>query len=323
MTAWDEQASRCSKVGDPPRPRAVREQLLQSVETAPLSRRAVLGGLAASCLAPADVFAAPSSPRIVSLDYALSQTLIVLGHPPIATADASSWNKWVVEPPLPAETIDIGTGMDPNMELVAALKPDLILTTDYVGLTEGRLERIAPVRRLTIYGEGGSPLPKAIAATRAIGELLGRQADAERYIAETGALFDVCRRRLASTEKRRVLLAAFMDPRHVRVYGHPGLYQDVLDRIGLENAWAEPVTYWGFTTVGLERLATLGEATVVVDYLPPDVAATLATSPLWTRLPFAREGHLVEMPPVLMFGALPAARRFAELITDIMEAQAA
>lgn len=304
---------------------ANRQQVLESFPNSAPSRRRVLGALAGLPLLLAGgrlARAAAPAPRVATLDYALAQTLIVLGVPPIAISDARDWNKWVSDPPLPPATVDLGTGLDPNMEILASLAPDWILTTDYVGMTEGRLERIAPLRRITIYSDGGSPLPKAIAAVREIATLVGRTDEADRYLADTERFFDSCAERARPFRNRPVAILSFIDPRHVRVTSRPGLYQDVLDRIGLRNAWDETGSYWGFSTVGMERLVTLGDAFVVADYMPPDAAATLPESPIWRELPFVRDGRIPEMPPVLVFGGVPSARRFASLLLDALEGEA-
>ncbi|GGD15434.1 ABC transporter substrate-binding protein [Aureimonas glaciei] len=282
-------------------------------------RRALVSGLLAAAILSRAGPARAAALRVATLDYALAQTLIVLGCPPIAISDRRDWAKWVLEPALAPGTVDLGASLDPNMELLAALRPDLILTTDYVGPTEARLSRIAPVRRITIYSEGGSPLPKAIAATREIGAITGRSAEAERYLDETERFFDACATRALPFRGRPVAILSFIDERHVRVMGRPGLYQDVLDRLGLRNAWEAPTNFWGFSTIGLEGLAVISDAFAVADYLPAEAAATLPDSPLWRQLPFVRNGTVPVLPSVLVFGGVPSARRFASLLLDMLE----
>lgn len=285
-------------------------------------RRALLAGLLAAPFVLRARQSDAATLRVATLDYALAQTLIVLGCPPMAISDARDWGKWVAEPPLAPGTVDLGASLDPNMELLAALRPDLILTTDYVGLAEQRLSRIAEVKRITVYSEGGSPLPKAMAAVREVGALTDRAAPAEQYLADTERFFDACAERARRFRGRPVAVLSFIDPRHVRVTGRPGLYQDVLDRIGLRNAWEKPANFWGFSTVGLEQLVALGDAFAVADYMPDDVAATLPDSPLWRELPFVRSGTVPVLPPVLVFGGVPSARRFAALLLDALEGEA-
>ena len=67
--------------------------------------------------------------------------------------------------------------------------------------------------------------------------------------------------------------------------------------------------------MGLDALAPLEDAVLfAIDPQPPDFAAVLDASPLWRALPFVRAGRVLTLPPVLMFGALPAADRFAALL---------
>ncbi|MEH6717324.1 MAG: ABC transporter substrate-binding protein [Aurantimonas endophytica] len=288
------------------------------------SRRTVLGGLLAApfVLRSGSAFAAPL--RVASLDFALAEQMIVLGVPPIALADANEWLKWVGAPPLPAGTVDIGTGLAPNIELLAALKPDLIVTTEFTAMTEPQVSRIAPVERFAIYSQGGSPLPKALEAMRRLGTLLGREAEAEAYLADTEAFFAACVERARRFRDKPIVMLSFMDPRHVRVYARPGMQQDVMDRLGLRNAWQGEGIFWGFATIGVERLAEIGEATAVADYMPDDVRRVLENSPLWRSLPLRRDGGPVPiLPTVAAFGGVATARRLATLLLDELERQAA
>ncbi|WP_312794979.1 ABC transporter substrate-binding protein [Tianweitania sp.] len=259
----------------------------------------------------------------MSLDYGLAETLLMLDAAPIAVADARGWTDWVAEPALPSSTVDCGVALDPNLELLSALKPDVILTTDYLAMVEDRLAAIAPVRRLSIFSEGGTPYPKAVEAALALGELIGDRDRAQRYVAESETYFDVCRERARPFSEKPILLLSFLDPRHVRVYGAPGMYDDVLKHIGLRNAWTEATNYWGFSTIGIEGLAKIGPAFAVADHLPQDIQAVLDQSPLWKDLPSVSGRKIPVLPTVLMFGAIPSARRFAGLLLDALEGAAA
>ena len=111
-----------------------------------IDRRALLGGIAATAAtlrsARATVMPAPRL-RIASLDYGLAETLIALGHPPVALPSAADWDRWVVEPPLPPSVVDLGSSLEINFERLAKVEPDLILTTDFVKRQEPALARIA------------------------------------------------------------------------------------------------------------------------------------------------------------------------------------
>jgi ABC-type Fe3+-hydroxamate transport system substrate-binding protein len=143
---------------------------------------------------------------------------------------------------------------------------------------------------------------------------------ARSFLAGAERRFDAYRSRIAALHPLPVLLVNFMDGRHVRVYGGSGLYQNVLERIGVTNAWTGETNYWGFSTVGIERLATREDLRLIAfEPIPADTRPTLERSPLWSRLPFVKAGHVSVLPSVLMFGAMPSALRFARLLVEHLE----
>jgi iron complex transport system substrate-binding protein len=276
-------------------------------------RRFVAGLLFLPWLASRGTFAAGL--RVAALDWALAETMIALGHKPIAIIAASDWNRFVVEPQLPAGIADLGLQPEINFELLAALQPDLILTSPFVQDLEPIVRRIAETLQLSPFEKSTTPLSQPRALTRILGERLGRASAAETFLAEAERTFDDYRARLRALAPRPVLLVNFIDARHVRVYGGAGLYQNVLDRIEVSNAWAGETNYWGYATVGIERLATDKDLQLIAfEPIPPDARPTLERSPLWSRLPFVRAGRTSVLPSVLMFGAMPSALRFARLL---------
>ncbi|MGV8937091.1 MAG: ABC transporter substrate-binding protein [Allorhizobium sp.] len=294
------------------------------VSAAALSRRALLSALAAGMTCRALPALAATPLRIVSLDYGLASTLLSLGVVPVAVASLADWAKWVVEPAMPASVIDLGSSWEVNFEILAQLKPDLILSTPYLDALQPRLETVAPVLRISVFSaEGGDILPKAIAATETLGREIGRGTQASAFLTSADALFDDCRARLAPLSPPPVALINFMDARHARIYGAPGIYDNVLARIGVENAWKENSNYWGFQTIGIEDLSRVTNPRtrlIAFEPVPGDVLQKLSHSPLWQALPFARPGHFAVLPGALMFGMVNEAMRFARLITDYLEA---
>lgn len=289
-----------------------------------LGRRAVLRAAGAGLLAlsgAAGLRAAPAqaAPRIVSLDFGVAETLIALGAPPLALPDPESWAQWVVEPELPPGIVNLGADREPNLELLAALRPDLIVTTPYLDGITPLLERFAPTLTVSVYAPpAGSAYARCVAATRQLAAAIGRVAEGEALIARAQASMAEARAQLAAAGQagRAVLAVNFLDARHVRVYGAGSLFGDVFVETGLVNGWTVPSNFWGFSTVGIEALAGGGAGTLV--YLEPISADTLdrlAASPLWRNLPFVAAGRIVRLPPVLMFGMLPSAMRFARQLT--------
>ncbi|MFD1378869.1 ABC transporter substrate-binding protein [Fodinicurvata halophila] len=194
--------------------------------------------LVAGCLLPRALLAASGRElRVASLDYGLANTLLSLGHTPVGVAAAESWSEWVVEPPLPQQVVDLGTDREINMERLAALEPDLILTTPYVQGLRGRLEELAPVLSFSIYDRDKQPYRKAREATLALGQRLEREEQAQQLIEQTESAFEDLTGDFKEARTGSLLLLRFMDARHVRVYGQGSLFDDVLQRIGIPNAW--------------------------------------------------------------------------------------
>lgn len=291
-----------------------------------ISRRSFLGSAAAAALLPRPLLAQASGQRIVSLDYGIASTLLSLGLPPVGLSDLGDWNKWVVEPALPKSVVDIGNSFEVNFEILLQLKPDIILTTPFLDELLPKLQSVARVIRLEVFSPDAGPvLPAAIAATRQLASELGREKEAEAFLARSDAFFEQCRVRLADKNLPSIGLVNFMDARHARIYSNPGLFHNALERIGLRNAWTEDSNYWGFDTIGIEELSRVTDPDarlIAFDPIPGDVLPELVESPLWNRLPFSRPGHLSVLPPVLMFGMVNEAVRFAGLLTDLLEKDA-
>ena len=289
-----------------------------------MTRRGVLG-LFALPFAGAHALAAETAPlRIACLDDGLAETLLMLGVKPVAIADREVWEAWVVEPPLPPEVADIGTLLEPNLEFLQQLRPDIILSIPYLDGIKPLLERVAPVTTIGLYTEQGEPYRLAVEATRTLAKLVGREAEGEALIARTEAGFAKVRQELAPESARPVYAVSFMDPRNVRVYGAKSMFQDVFERIGIRNAWTGETNYWGFSTVGIDALATSDDARLAyLEPLPEGAGGTLTESPVWNAMPFVRSHAIMRLPPVLMFGALPSAARFARVLADAMNGEGA
>ncbi len=259
-----------------------------------------------------------AAPRLATLDWTLAETLAALDAPPAALAQLDAYHAWVGEPALPDSTTDLGLRSQPNLELLADLDPDRILISPMFANLAPRLEAIAPVDRLTLFTPGRDTWTEMRELTRRVAGIVERSEAATRLIEATETALEAQRARL-DDDAPPLLVVQFMDARHVRVFGDNGLYQAVLDRLGLENAWDGVTNAWGFSLVGIEALAGLDARLVVVEPYPAGVRETLADSGLWRRLVERSRGEPLILPPVWSFGALPSARRFAEQLVTALE----
>ncbi len=272
----------------------------------------------AGLLLPGRAAAAPASaPRVAAIDWAMLETALALGVTPVAATELIQYRKIVIEPEVPAGTVDLGLRGTPNYELLHMLRPDLILISSFYEYQRGRLERIAPVFSQPLFQPGSPPFPRAEAAARALGEKLGLPEAAERLVAGSHTGIERQRGRVAALHGRPVFAISLGDARHFRAFGNDSMFGDVLGRLGLANAWNRPTSYRAMAAVGLEALATVPEAAIaVIEPTPPDVRRALPENAVWNALPAVRAGRVASLAPISHFGGLPSAVRFARLFAD-------
>lgn len=250
------------------------------------------------------------SPRVAAIDWTLVETLMSLGVVPVATAQIKDYQAWVVEPSLPEQVVDIGLRGQPNRELAASLNLDLILISPLYSAIEPTLSQIASVQTLTTYNPENDFWQNLVETTRQVGELINHAAEAEVVIEHHRAQIEQMKEKIA-VDTPPLLVVQFIDDRHVRAYGKGSLYDMVINRLGLQNAWKGETNMWGYTTVGIEELITEGYL-VIVDPVPMSAEGVFDNNRLWQALPAVRHDRVLSLPAVWSFGALPSAVRFAD-----------
>ncbi|MGY3617877.1 ABC transporter substrate-binding protein [Bradyrhizobium sp. USDA 10063] len=290
-----------------------------------LSRRAFvaagigLGGalLDRAPLAKAQPAPSRAVPRVAALGWACAQTLLALGVVPLAIPEIERYGKLVVEPEIPPAVREVGLRSEPNLELLQSLAPDLIIIDPSLAAATPRLKLIAPVEVFTIFKPGGRPLETARNSTIELARRLGAQAACDAYLARFDAVMDESREGLRDSGSRPLYLVSEIARNRALVFGPNSLYQDVLDQFGLKNAWTGQSGPWGHTSIGLERLAAVPDARLVLlSSRVADIKALLAVSPVLRTLPFLRSGRLTVLGNQFFYGGVPAALRFARLLAE-------
>ncbi|WP_213993703.1 Fe(3+)-hydroxamate ABC transporter substrate-binding protein FhuD [Sodalis sp. dw_96] len=255
------------------------------------------------------------SRRIIALEWRPTELLLSLGVIPQAIADAPNYRNWVVEPPLALSVKDVGLRTEPNMEALQRLRPSLILLTKGYGPAPESLAPIAPVMSFPVQDTPGLPLTTARRDVLALGEYLDLMARARQHLQEVDGQLALTRRRLSTVPSRPVLLFTFLDSQHVMVLGKGSMFQEVMDQVGVANAWHGEVNRWGSATVGFEQLAGLkGVRALCFRRGDRDPLDEVVLSPLWQVIPFVREKQWQTVPAVWFFGATIAAMRFCRLL---------
>ncbi|THV20902.1 ABC transporter substrate-binding protein [Peteryoungia ipomoeae] len=285
---------------------------VKAIANLALSRRSFSAAILAVLAMPQHVRAQQPEPRITALDWAWAETLLALGTRPSAIAEAELYRERVVTPELPRDVIDLGLRSWPNMELLKSLRPDLILSQAGYGVQATSLEAVAPTLALPLFTPERRPLQLAEAGLDAIAARIQREQKALQYKTEFEQKLSEVRASLRSYDGRPLLIAKFADERIFDIYGPGSLFDDVLGRLGLENAWTKSGNHWGFSTSGLDAVARNPEARLVI--IEPGPPEKLFDSALWRAIPSVKANRVVTIPPTWVFGALPSALRFASIL---------
>lgn len=268
------------------------------------------------------IFPAAAEPpqRIAVINWNIAQTLLALGVEPVGIADVPLYRKWVAEPPIPPGTADLGRRLEPNLSVLAGLKPDLVLMTDHYPQIRSRVEPIAPVETHTLYTTEGNALGRAFEMAHRLAEQLDRGADLQRLHDRWNRTLARLRERVQQDDPPSVYVVQFRDARHVRVFGKGSLFQGVLERADLSNAWQGNTNFWGFALAEFTQLEAAADLLVVIEPVPVRAEAMMRDSPVWQALPAVHGGRVVHLDPVWSFGSLPSAILFAEQLGHALDA---
>lgn len=250
--------------------------------------------------------------RFVTLDWTVAETLMALGHPPVGMAQIANYHSWVGGEKIPEQTADIGLRGQPSMELLHALNVDKILLTPMFALQYEQFNSVADIEVLAMYGPEGHTWESILTLTRRLGALTNKEDRAEQLIDETLTTLDLVRSHIQDCGP--LLITQLIDDRHVRVYAQGSVYQHVLDRLGIANAWTGGVNAWGYSVVGLHELASVYGRVVIIEPLPMGSMQRLEQDAFWHRLPVNREFSAVVVPPVWSLGGLVSVQRLADYL---------
>ena len=261
-------------------------------------------------------------PRIATVDWTIAETLLALGVTPLAVGDVSAYRAWVGEPLLPADVVDIGLRAQPNRELLVELKPDRILISPLAAPLAPTLSRIAPVQSIALYDPQTDLWQRLHEATLTIAALVNKTAEANVLLTDLNRDLEQMKQTLPA-ELPPLLVVQFIDERHVRVFGRHSLFEAVMQRLGLRNAWQGETNAWGFSVASLEQFLSIPEARlVVVDPIPVGVSERLQEPGLWQHLPLVQQAPVLHLPAVWSFGGVLAARRYATLLSEALQQDA-
>ena len=172
--------------------------------------------------------------RIVSLVPALTEMLFALGAGPRVVA-VSSYDEF---PPEVKSLPRVGALLDPDMERILALRPDLVVI--YGSQTDLQSQFARAGIRVFNYRHAG--LSGVFNTLKELGTAVGRSGDADRLAREIRERLDAIQARVRGRPRPRTLLVFERDPaslRGVYVSGGVGFLHDMLEIAGGVNVFAD------------------------------------------------------------------------------------
>ena len=242
--------------------------------------------------------------RIVSLAPSVTETLFALGAGPRVVAVSSFCDY----PPEVAVLPKVGSFLAPNVEVIIALRPDVVIGTP----TPGNRDAVMALRRLGVRVEiaDSTHLADLLQATRSIAGAAGLPEAGERLTAEIDREMEGVRTRVAGAPLRRVLMVVGHDP--LIAVGHGSFLGELLDVARALNVAPAPAPW---PHVSIEHVIAADPEVVIDSSMGTEAGA--ASEGFWSQFPSltaVRESrvHAFRSDRVLRPGPrLPAA--FADL----------
>lgn len=237
--------------------------------------------------------------RVIVLEWTFTEDLIALGVQPIGNADNEGYKQWVTsEAALDASVTDVGTRSEPNLEAIAALKPDLIIkTSDNIPEVYDQLKAIAPTLEFDMYKGNGYDYDRMVEVFNEVAKAVGKEDQAKQVLTDLDTHYDQAKEKLKAAGKEGMhyaLTQAFtsQNAASLRMFTDNSVVVGTLDKIGMVNDWKSDQTdKYGFTTVGIESLSKVKDSSLLYIVQPDDdvFGAPMKNNSVWTQLNFVKE----------------------------------
>ena len=172
--------------------------------------------------------------RIISLVPALTEMLFAIGAGPQVVA-VSSYDTF---PPEVASRPKVGALLDPDVERIFSLTPDLVITYGSQSDLRRQLERAS----IPMFDYRHAGLADVLTTLRALGRETGHDAAAGHLATEITRRLDAVKARTATAPAPRTLLVFGREPgslRNMYVSGGKGFLHDMLGVAGGANVFAD------------------------------------------------------------------------------------
>ncbi|WP_458121607.1 ABC transporter substrate-binding protein [Paenibacillus sp. Z6-24] len=237
--------------------------------------------------------------RVVTLEWTFTEDLVALGVQPVGNADNEQYKIYVSpEAALGSDVTDVGMRNEPNLEAIAALKPDLIISNfDSNKDIYDQLNTIAPTIEYNLNTGNGYDYDKMVEVFNSIATAVGKEDQAKQVLADLDQHYADAKEKLAAAGKsdfHYVITQAFtyQNAASLRMFLDNSVVAGTLAKIGLINDWkSDKVENYGFSTVGIEALSKVQDSNFIYITQPDDdvFGAAMKDNSVWNGLNFVKE----------------------------------
>jgi iron complex transport system substrate-binding protein len=261
--------------------------------------------------------------KVVGLEWGAIENLITLGVMPIGVADVKGYTAWVTAAKLDASVKDVGTRGESSVDAIAALSPDLIITTtDESANSIAQFEKIAPV--LVIRGaDAANAIPQMKTNLELIGSAIGKADQAKQVNADFDKKVADGKQKIADAGKAGENFTMSDGYKQgstisIRMYTTGSLLGAVLTEMGLKNGWTGAGDKdYGLAQTDLEGLTKVPNGNFL--YIANDAdggdvfGGDLAGNAIWKNLPFVKSNDVHRLPDgIWMFGGPKSTEQFID-----------
>ncbi|RNB78091.1 iron-siderophore ABC transporter substrate-binding protein [Brevibacillus nitrificans] len=244
--------------------------------------------------------------RVVVLEWAFAENLIALGIQPIGNADNQQYKIWEpAEAALDDNVTDIGLRNEPNLETIASLKPDLIISNaDNNAAIYDQLNAIAPTIEFNQFPDQGDQYTEMVHIFESTAAAVGKTDKAKQVLSELEQHYVDAKEKLSKAGKEGsnyVLTQAFtvQNAAALRLFTDNSIVVQTLDRIGLKSDWkSSKFEKYGFTDATVEALPAVTNTNFIyiVENTDNVFENQLKDNTVWNGLNFVKEkrAHMLD-----------------------------
>ena len=244
--------------------------------------------------------------RVVALGWSDAETALALGVQPVGASDwlgfggegVGPWSEGLYD-----EAPEIIETLEPSLEAIAALEPDLILDTRS-SAEQDRYEALSAIAPTIGQPEGVGPYQTTWEQQlELVGQALGRTERAEELTAEVEQAFADAAAEHPEFEGTEVAVAAFTSE-GFGAYVRGDARVDFMEQLGFENKTAvQDLAGENFYVPVSEEQVPLLDAELTVAFPIYVTASEFTGNPLWQTLTSVREGNAVVLEDTTLVNA--------------------